>query len=136
MVSVFRKIACTLAKLFLLVQASRTDGGMEVATPPLMATPRHHVRTVATFVARMDGAATGSSRTMVAPITNRHSTSVPIAIAPPVLALATRVQVEILILILASITHARIHLARAVDCLQIQNDLNLVFLMQQGNAML
>lgn len=73
---------------------------------------------------------------MVAPITNRHSTNVPTATVPPVLALAALLQVEILILILASITHARIHLVRAVDYLQVQKNLNLVFLMQQRNAML
>jgi hypothetical protein len=84
----------------------------------------------------MDGAVTKSSHTMVAPITNKHSTSVLTATAPPVRALASQLQVEILILILASITHAQIHMARAVDCLQVQNDLTLAFLMQQRSAML
>lgn len=43
MVNVFRQIACTLAKLFPLVLPNFTDGGMEVARTPLVATLQRHV---------------------------------------------------------------------------------------------
>jgi len=122
-----------VVKSFLLVLSEHTDGGMEVARILPVDPVQQHVFQVI-LVVRMGGAVLRNYPTMVAPITKKPGINVRIVIAPMVQALAVRLQVEILQLILALIPH--VYLDHAVACLQVQHDLSLAFLMQPKNALL